>query len=47
MGLGFYAPGRGTRVSIDTGFAVRSWDGNDVRAVLTELGLPYPAAAPA
>lgn len=42
MGLGFYAPKRGTTVSIDTGFALRSWESDHVKAVLTELSLPYP-----
>ncbi|MFO0761103.1 MAG: D-Ala-D-Ala carboxypeptidase family metallohydrolase [Byssovorax sp.] len=46
MGLGFYTPKRGTQISIDTGFAVRSWQGDNVRAVLADLGLPAPGAPP-
>jgi len=42
MGLGFYTPKRGTTVSIDTGFALRSWQADHVKAVLTELSLPLP-----
>ncbi len=43
MGLGFYTPQKGTRVSIDTGFAQRSWNSDYVVRVLKELGLPVPA----
>ncbi len=42
MGLGFDAPKREPTVSIDTGFALRSWQGDHVKAVLTELSLPLP-----
>lgn len=43
MGLGFYAAKRGTTVSIDTGFALRTWNGDNVKGVLKELGLAMPA----
>jgi uncharacterized protein YcbK (DUF882 family) len=43
MGLGFYTPKRGTSVSIDTGFAARTWNADYVKVVLKELGLPVPA----
>jgi uncharacterized protein YcbK (DUF882 family) len=43
MGLGFYAPERGDRVSLDTGFATRSWNGEHVKGVLGQLGLAYPS----
>jgi len=35
--------GHGTTVSIDTGFALRSWNADFVKDVLAELALPYPA----
>ena len=38
-----YTPKRGDRVSIDTGFALRSWQSDYVKAVLAELGLPLPS----
>lgn len=42
MGLGFYSAKRGTTVSIDAGFAMRTWNGDNVKAVLKELGLAVP-----
>lgn len=47
VGLGFYAPKRGTQITIDTGFAVRSWQSDHVKAVVAELGLSMPSATPA
>lgn len=43
MGLGFYTPKRGTRISIDSGFALRDWQSDHVRAVLGDLGLTPPS----
>lgn len=43
MGLGFYTPHRGSRVSIDTGFGLRTWQSSYVKDVLAELALPFPA----
>lgn len=43
MGLGLPTPKKGTRISIDTGFAQRSWNSDYVVRVLKELGLPVPA----
>jgi len=42
MGLGFYAPTRGTRVHIDTGFKCRHWNSDHVLRVVKELGLEPP-----
>lgn len=52
MGLGLYAPKRGSQVTIDTGYGVRAWQSDYVSAVVSELGLkmpspPVPAAPPA
>jgi uncharacterized protein YcbK (DUF882 family) len=51
MGLGFYAPRRGTQITIDCGYGVRTWQSDHVKAVVAELGLKMPgapaAAAPA
>ncbi len=46
MGLGFYAAKRGTQISIDTGFKLRTWNAGHVQSVLADLGLPMPVAAP-
>ena len=47
VGLGFYTPARGARVSIDTGFALRAWQRGYVGQVLGELSLPAPVGLPA
>lgn len=52
MGLGFYAPKRGSQITIDTGYGVRAWQSDYVSAVVSELGLkmlspPVPATSPA
>lgn len=46
MGLGFYTPARGTQISIDTGFALRTWNADHVKTVLADLALPMPVVAP-
>jgi uncharacterized protein YcbK (DUF882 family) len=46
MGLGFYAPKKGTQISLDTGFSLRTWRADYVKAVLADLGLPMPGSAP-
>ncbi|MEO7328769.1 MAG: D-Ala-D-Ala carboxypeptidase family metallohydrolase [Minicystis sp.] len=46
MGLGFYAPKRGTQISIDTGFKLRTWNADHVQSVLRDLSLPMPVVAP-
>lgn len=48
VGLGFYAPKRGTQITIDTGLGARSWQADYVKAVVADLGLTMPnAPAPA
>jgi uncharacterized protein YcbK (DUF882 family) len=44
MGLGFYSPKRGSQITIDTGYAMRTWQSDHVKAVLAELGLKTPSA---
>jgi hypothetical protein len=46
MGLGFYTPMRGVRISIDTGFALRTWQADHVRRVIADLNLPLPDGLP-
>ncbi|MEP7122899.1 MAG: D-Ala-D-Ala carboxypeptidase family metallohydrolase [Byssovorax sp.] len=43
MGLGFYAPKRGSQITIDTGSTVRTWQSGYVSAVVAELGLKMPS----
>jgi hypothetical protein len=43
MGLGFYTADRGPRVSIDTGFGMRTWQRDYVQRVLADLKLTPPA----
>jgi uncharacterized protein YcbK (DUF882 family) len=43
MGLGFYSPKRGSQVTIDTGYGVRAWQSDYVKAVVGELGLKMPS----
>ena len=44
VGLGFYSPKRGTQITIDCGYGVRTWQSDHVKAVVTELGLKMPSA---
>lgn len=43
MGLGLYAPKRGSQITIDTGYGVRTWQSDYVKAVVAELGLKMPS----
>lgn len=46
IGLGFYSPKRGTQITIDTGYGLRTWQSDYVKTVVAELGLKMPSAAP-